>query len=310
MRINIREENMLARMEQPGSVHQLAVFRILFGLQVLYSSSSQIFQYLQQVPDTANTKNIFPSFFNQWIDHIAVPYVQPITQVLSIFLVMGLFTRYILPFLFTSFIFLFSYFYARHNAPHPWIYIWFPLLLLSFTKSNHALSLDKFFGIVKPLPEASAKDYRWPMEVIAAWMAYVYVAAGLAKLIPIYKALHWLQGGTSQEMLYHRFLNSIYFYLFNRPLFDYTQHQWIFTLLSMGSLFIELSFIMIFFTRRFNGWIFVCLFSMHFFLYLTGVLGFMQLAMLLSISLINPAFFAKVFKEQGVTTNGAWQFLR
>ena len=43
--------------------------------------------------------------------------------------------------------------------------------------------------------------------------------------------------------------------------------------------------------------IFALLMTMHFFLYLTGVLGFMQLALILSIALINPVFFNKLFKE-------------
>ena len=299
MRIKLREENILARMEQPGSVHQLALFRILLGLQILYSSSGLIFQFIQQVPDTALTNNIFPGFLNDWIDVIAIPVLQPLTQILSIFLVLGVFTRYILPVLFTSFILLFSFYYSRHNAPHPWIYIWFPLLILSFTKSNDVLSLDRVFGTVKPPTNPTSNIYRWPMEVIAAWMAYIYVAAGVAKLIPVYKALRWLDGGTSQELLYHRFLNSLYFYLFKQPLFDYTKFHWIFSGLSIASLIIELSCIMIFFTRRFNFTLFILLFVMHFFLYLVGVLGFMQLALLLSVSLISPAFFSKLFKEKG-----------
>jgi uncharacterized membrane protein YphA (DoxX/SURF4 family) len=286
-------------MELPGSVHQLAVFRILLGLQILYSANTKLFQLVQQVPDTAHTKNIFPPFINQWVDNIAIPYLQPITMVLGIFLVLGLFTRYILPLLFVSFILLFSFYYSRHNAPHPWLHIWFPLLLLNFTLCSDALSLDKIFGIINPLPDQTATAYRWPMEAIAGWLAYIYVAAGLAKLLPVYKAWKWLDGGTSQELLYNRFLNSIYFYLFKRPLFDYTQYHWLFTGLSIGSLVIELSCIMIFFTQRFHRSIIIMLFVMHFFLYFIGVLGFMQLGLLLCISLISPAFFAKLFKEKG-----------
>jgi hypothetical protein len=293
---------MLVRMEQPGSAYQLAVFRILFGLQILYASSSKIFQLLLQVRDTADTKNIFPDWINQWVDATAVPYLQPVTQVLSIFLVLGLFTRYILPFLSISFILLFSFYFSRHNAPHPWIYIWFPLLLLNFSLCSDALSLDKLLRIVKPLPNPSANAYRWPMEMIAAWLTYIYIAAGLAKLLPIYKGWVWLKGGTIQEMMYHRFLNSIYFYIFRHPLFDYTQYKWIFAGLSIVSILIELFCIMIFFTRRFNLAIFSLLMGMHFFLYLTGVLGFMQLALILSISLINPVFFAKMFKTQNLKT--------
>lgn len=296
MGINIREENILVRMDQPGSAHQLAIFRILLGLQIFYSSSSKIFEYVLQVPDIANNKNIFPTWINQCVDAIAVPYLQPITQILGICLALGLFTRYILPFLFISFMLLFSFYYSRHNAPHPWLYIWFPLLLLNFTKSSDALSLDKWFGIIKSSTDPSAKEYRWPMEMVAAWLAYIYVAAGVAKLVPIYKGMHWLDGGTSQDMMYHRFLYSMDFYIFKHPFFDYTQNQWIFVALSIASLCIEFFCVMIFLTRRCNTAIFIFLMIMHFFLYLTGVLGFRQLALILSISLVNPAFIEKIFK--------------
>lgn len=302
MRINVREENILSRMELPGSVHQLALFRILLGIQIFYSSSSMLFQLILEVNDTANTKNIFPGFLNHWIESIAIPYLQPITQVLSIFLAFGLCTRYVLPLLFTSFMLLFSFYYSRHNAPHPWIYIWFPLLILNFTRSNDAWSLDRVFGFIKPIHSAQSNIYRWPMEAIAGWLAYIYVAAGLAKILPIYKGLHWLEGGTSQELMYHRFLNSIYFYVFKKPLFDYTQYHWLFSGLSLASLLIELSCILIFFTYRFHRYIFILLFGMHFFLYLTGVLGFMQLALLLSVSLISPAFFSRWLKEKDLST--------
>jgi len=298
MKLNFKEENILSRMKLPGSVHQLALFRILLGLQIFYSSGSKVFPLIRQVQDPSITKNIFPTFLNQFIETIAVPFLQPCTQVLSIFLVLGLFTRYILPFLFISFLFLFSFFYASHNGPVPWLYVWFPLLLLNFTKCSNTLSLDKLFGIVKPRSQPTSNEYRWPMEVIAAWLAYIYIAAGVAKLVPIYKGLLWMNGGTSQEILYYRFLHSIYFYLFGRPLFDYTQYPWIFALLSLGSVIIELACIMILFTRRFHWPIFILLILMHFFLYLTGVMGFMQLAILLSISLIHPAVFARLFKEQ------------
>ena len=303
MGFNIREENILVRMEQPGSAYQLAVFRILLGLQIIYSSSGKIFEYVLQVPDISNTKNIFPDWLNQCVDTIAVPYLQPITQILGIFLVLGLLTRYILPVLFISFLLLFSFYFSRHNAPHPWLYIWFPLLLLNFTKSSDALSLDKFFGLLKPLPDTSFKVYRWPMEMVAAWMAYIYVAAGMAKILPIYKGLKWLDGGTSQDMMYHRFLYSMDFYLFKHPFFDYTQNQWIFIVLSFLSIGIEFFCILILFTRRCHLTIFILLMVMHFFLYLTGVLGFMQLALILSISLIHPAFFEKLFTPQKLKTS-------
>ena len=108
MKINLREENILSRMERPGSAHQLAFFRIFLGLQIFYSSGSRLFQLSEYVSIKDETKNIFPGFLNQLIDSTAVPYLQMITMVLGIFLMMVLLTQYILLVLSISFLFLFS----------------------------------------------------------------------------------------------------------------------------------------------------------------------------------------------------------
>lgn len=298
MKINLKEENILSRMEKPGSAHQLAFFRIFLGLQIFYSSGSRLFQLSDNVSVPDGTKNIFPDILNQFIDATAVPYLQMITQVLSIFLLMGLLTKYILPLLSISFLFLFSFYYARNNAPNAWLYIWFPLLLLNFTRCSDVLSLDKYFSLLKQQTNSLSNVYRWPIEVVAAWFAYIYVAAGVAKLLPLYKGWSWMQGGTIQEIMYNRFLDSFFFYLFGKPLFDYTEHYWIFTMLSIASIAIEFICILILFTHRFHGLIIALVLGMHFFLYLSGVMGFMQLAIILSITLIQPGFFNKLFKER------------
>jgi hypothetical protein len=134
--------------------------------------------------------------------------------------------------------------------------------------------------------------------VVGGWFAYIYVAAGIAKLLPIYKGLKWMQGNTSLNIMYNRFLDSNYFYLFERPLFDYTENHWVFALLSVLSVFVEMICILILFTHRFHGLIVAMVLGMHFFLFLTGVMGFMQLAILLSIALIQPGFFNRIFKER------------
>ena len=143
----------------------------------------------------------------------------------------------------------------------------------------------------------TSSTYRWPLEGVAGWLAYIYVTAGLAKLLPIYKGWNWLKGGTTQEIMYNRYLDSVYFYLFERPLFDYTTHHWVFAVLSIASILIELTCIMILLTHRFNGLVLVLVVGMHFFLYFAGVMGFLQLMLVLSISLIQPGFFNRLFKE-------------
>lgn len=283
-------------MQLPGSALQLALFRIALGLQIFYSSSSKLLNLLEVVDGTKETKTIFPKFIDAIIDDIAVPYLQISVQILSIFLIFGLFTRIILPFLFVAFLLLFGFWYSHFNAPVPWLYIWFPLLIMCFSRSSDALSLDKYFKIPKSSIKLSVNTYRWPVEVISGWFAYIYFAAGIAKIFPVYKGMGWLNGGTSQKIIYDRFLDSLTYYIFGSPFFDYASNHFVFGVLSICSLIIELLFVLIFFTNRFNYALIFLVMSMHFFLYLTGVPGFMQIALMLSICLINPKFFKRYEK--------------
>lgn len=213
-------------------------------------------------------------------------------QVLSVFLVLGLFTRYILPVLTTVFILAFGFWYMKFNAPIPWLYVWFPLVILCFTRCADRLSLDARLGFTKE-EHQKTNIYRWPIEVVTAWFAYIYVAAGIAKLLPFSKGIAWLDGATSQKIIYDRYLDSFLHYVVGRPLFDYTQYTWLFAALSIGSLLIELACIILFFTNRYNNWIIFLIGSMHLFLYLTGVPGFMQVALVLSICLLSPRWFER-----------------
>lgn len=72
---NYNEENILVRLNQPGSVYQLAIFRILLGLEIVYVSASSIFRYLSLVPDVAYNTNVFPGLINQWVETIAISYL-------------------------------------------------------------------------------------------------------------------------------------------------------------------------------------------------------------------------------------------
>jgi len=291
MKIDISTTNILARMQQQGSANQLAIFRILLGIQILYASSSMLLDLLLVVKGTS-IPTIFPDFFNAFVASIDVPYLQIVTIALSVFLIFGLFTRYILPLLFVSFLLLFSFWYSRFDAPVQWLYIWFPLLILCFSRSEDCYSLDNLIGLSrKSLPSKNA--YRWPIEVVSGWFAYIYFAAGLAKILPIVKGINWLDGGTSQQIIYDRFLDSVLYFIFRQPFFDYATNSWIFASLSIGSLIIELLCVLIFFTNRFNYLIIFLVMSMHFFLFLTGVPAFMQTALILSICLLPPQLFTR-----------------
>jgi hypothetical protein len=288
---DISKENILARTSLPGSPLQLALFRIALGLQIFYSSSSELINLLLVVKGTTETKTIFPTFMDNIIA-ASVPSLTLVVQILSLFLIVGLFTRYILPFLFAGFLMLFSFWYSKFNAPIPWLYIWFPLLLLCFARCADTLSLDSFWGWTKS-EKVKTNVYRWPVELNVGWFAYIYVAAGISKILPLTKGVSWLNGATSQNIIHDRFLDSVLYYVFGKPFFDYTEHSWLFASLSVFSLLIELICIVLYFTNRFNHVIIFLIISMHFFLYLTGVPGFMQLALILSICLLPPELFNK-----------------
>lgn len=291
MKIDFEKENILSRMSNEGSPLQLALFRIILALQIFYASNSELLDLLQVV-DGTHKPTVFPSFVDEYIKDISVPYLRVAVQILSILTVFGLFTRFVIPSLFLCFLFLFSFWYSHFDAPVQWLYIWFPLLILSFSRCSDSLSIDKYFGLIRSKTKLVVKSaYRWPVELISGWFAYIYLAAGLAKIFPIEKGINWLNGGTSHKIIYDRFLDSALFYMFEKPFFDYSENDWVFSVLSLGSLFIELSCIVIFLTNRFNKPIMALVISMHFFLYLTGVPGFMQTALILCICLIKPESF-------------------
>ncbi|RMB57439.1 hypothetical protein EAX61_11880 [Dokdonia sinensis] len=300
MSYSVFENNILNRINFAGSGNQLAIFRILLGLQIFYSSNSKLIDLLQVAGGTSETVTIFPSFLDTLIASTLVDYLQIIVPVLSVLLILGFLTRFVAPLLFISFLFLFDFWYINFDAPVPWLYIWFPLLIICFSKSSDNISLDALvFGKTLQTQNIQYNSYRWPIELVSAWFVYIYFSAGLAKIFPVTTLIEWMQGGTSQNILYERFLDSFLHYTFNEPFFDYSSNNYIFSILSILSIIVELSVIIILFTNRYNKIIIFLILSMHFFLFLTGVPGFMQLALILGICLINP----KLFNDYPQTRN-------
>ena len=290
----IKTNNFFKRAAKPGSVLQLAFFRILIGCQIFYSSQSQLFYLLQTVKGTKKP-TIIPDAIDLIISEMSVHYLKTIVNFLSVFLIFGLFTRIILPILTIAYILLFSFWYSKFDAPIPWLYIWFPLIVLCFSKCSDALSLDRLLNRTTPINKTSA-EYRWPMEMIVVWLVYIYFASGIAKLVPFQKGLIWFNGATSQNIIYSRFLDSVLYFVFGKPFFDYSSHSYVFSILSLFAVLIELLTIVLLLTDKLNIVILFLLISMHFFLYLVGVPAFMQLSLILGISLISPQKFNSLHK--------------
>jgi hypothetical protein len=290
-------DHVFNRISWPGSSLQLAVFRIAIGLQILYAVNSKVFPMLLKVGKQQNVYTIFPNWFDQFIANHLVEMLVVSCTLLSLLLIIGLLTRFVLPLLLISFLLLFSFYYLGANAPVNWLYFWFPLLTLCFSNSQHSLSLD---SLIFKYERTNSQQYRWPIEMASVWFVYIYFSAGLAKVFPVTKGVDWIYGITSKEIIYYRFLDSPLFYIFQKPFFNYAEETWVFTGLSLSALVLELSTILILFTRRFTMPIFSLLLTMHLFLYLTGVASFTQMALVLGISLLNPQLFNKYDRQAGI----------
>lgn len=279
--------NILKRFHWSGSPHQLAALRIAVGLQTLYAVNSKIFGLLLAVGKRQKVSTIFPSWFDDLTaEHLVGPLIAVCT-VGAVLLTIGLFTRYVLPVLMPAFVVLYGFYYLGANAPAQWLYLWFPLLVFCFADTSAVWSIDAWFarrrGVQRPGNELR---FRWPLELCVLWFCYIYFAAGLAKVFPLFKGFAWFNGQTSKEIIYYRYLDSPFHYVFGKPFFNYAEASTFFALITVSALLLELYTIVLVVTDRHHLLVLFLLTCMHLFLYMTGVAGFAQTALVLGISLL------------------------
>ncbi|MDX9750448.1 MAG: hypothetical protein RBT71_05155 [Flavobacteriales bacterium] len=281
-------------MRLPGSAVQLAVLRIAIGLQIFYAVHSEIFSLLLAVGQRQEVKTVFPTWFEDLLPAM-VPVLLPAAKVLALLMVVGLLTRIVVPLLTVVFILLYGFYYLGVDAPIQWLYFWFPLVLLCFAPCNHMLSLDALLFRARVGHERAAGlvQYRWPVELMVGWFVYVYAAAGVAKVLPVIKGMAWLNGQTSKEILYHRYLDSPLHYWLGEPLFNYAGASSIYVVLTIAAVVLELATLVMLFTNRYHLLILALVLGMHLFLYLVGVAGFTQTALVLGLALLPPAWFTR-----------------
>ncbi len=286
--------NILQRMRLPGSPVQLAVLRVTIGAQVFYAVHSEIFSLLLAVGDRQPVRTIFPGWLDDLLAAHTIPALLLGCKVLSVLLVIGLFTRVVLPLLTIAFLLLFSFYYLGANAPAQWLYMWFPLLVFCWADTHAVWSLDAWLASRRGAVVAR-KDvrYRWPLELCVLWFCYIYFAAGVAKVLPVIKGVSWLNGQTSKEIIYNRFLDSPFHYVFGEPFFNYADGSGFFAIITVMALLLELYTVVLLFTARRHLLILFMVTIMHLFLYMTGVAGFTQTALVLGVALMPMSWFER-----------------
>lgn len=286
------KSNIINRFAWEGSPYHLAFFRMAISLHVVYACSVNTFDFFVFLGESQKGMlTIWPSSLDELIAEKLIMPLRYIAIASGVLMFFGLFTKWATRILAIAFLFLFGFYYQSANAPVHWLYFWFPLLYLGFARTADVWSIDAL--IKKQKLAISRSEYRWPIELGVAWFVYIYFAAGIAKIFPLNKGMGWLSGGTSQNIIFNRFLDSPWYFILGKPFFDYSQHGWVFGLLSVLALALEMFTIVLLFTNRFHIIVWGLLYVMHLFLYMAGVASFSQMALVLGIVLINPSFFNK-----------------
>lgn len=287
------KNDVLSRIGLPGSALQLALLRTALGAYCFLICGSRFFELAPIVNAPRRRLTYFGETSQRFIAEnffTGSVTIGEVSQVLALLVAVGLLIRLTLPLLAVSFTAQFSFYYWTTGYPNQWVYLVFPLFLLSFSRCGDRFSLDACFRGRRGA-SADPQHYRWPVEICSVWYVYIYAAASFAKMFPVKNGVRWLEGGTIKNILWQRFLDSPLHYLFERPLFDYASSYWVFVILAGIAIFTETVVLVVLFTNRFNIHVLILIAGMHLALILTGVAGFFLASSVLAIALLPPGWF-------------------
>lgn len=267
-----------------ASPQYLAAIRIILALWVLYESLGLQFRLFSEVGGTDQTLTVFPPWVDDWISG-SIWVLLPALQIFAVLSFLGFLTAFSTWALFLTYLLVYSFHYSFFDAPVPWLYGWFPLLVLALSQSGHRWSVDSWVKRRKPRPSFSAL-YGWPLDAIRLWFVYIYVSAGISKIFPLSDFPSWVANSPTQEILVFRYPHSMSYYLLGRPLVDYSAAS---ELISVGALlvvFLELSILAMVFTDKFDYFFISAVFSMHGVLWLVGVPNFGLASLILVAAIV------------------------
>lgn len=290
----MKSDNILHRLHRPGSATHVSLLRVALGLAAFYASSSMIFPLLQESGYNEGYVAFIPAHL---IAQIQADYLLPLarcTQVLGLLFAAGLLTRVVTPALLVSFTLLFSVYYSAFGHPVHWIYLFFPLLLMCFARSADVFSIDALLRNHLRRKRPVARDpaiYRWPIELMVAWFAYIYVAGAISKMFPLQLGVIWLEGYAIKSVFVGRFLDSPLYYLGTSPLWNYAESFYPFVALSVVAMLTEMSALLLLWGTRWRMLVLPAIFGMHLVLLAVGVAGFLIPAFALSLACLPSEWF-------------------
>jgi hypothetical protein len=280
-------DSIVARMRRPGSPTHLAVVRIVFALHVLIvlTSPSLPISVELGVDPLFLTNTMVPATVEQWTARAShLDALIALGVAAAVAMMLGLLTRLAVPLVLVVFALTQNHFFRRSLFHDDWLYFNFYLLVLWFAPCADRLAVDRWLFRKR---ERQPHEYRWPVEVMIGWFVSIYLAAALAKLFPLRKGVAWLQGAPLQHLAQYFLLDSPIYWVLHRPLFDYGV-RWPFCVAAVGAVVIELATALVLLTTRFDGWVVGAILFLHGAIWLLGIPGFIQIALVSAVLFLRP----------------------
>jgi hypothetical protein len=281
------------RLRAPGSAQHLALVRAAFAVHLFTVLITPATAVLEQVG--GRPQPLAHTWLPAALEVVIARHIDALCGLGALAAVMvaaGLATRVALPLLLACFA-ASQNFYFRASVFHDdWLYFNAYLLVLCFAPCADAFALDAVIArrLRSERPPRAPQEYRWPIELMIAWFALIYGAAGIAKLFPLRKGIEWLSGRSTQQFAAEFVFDSPIYWLRGRPLFDYAT-RWPFQIASVLSVTIELSAIALLVSRRAYPFVLAAVLAMHFGIHAFGIPAFFQIALFSAVLLLPPERF-------------------
>lgn len=289
----------MRRVAEPGSALHLGLWRIALALHAFSVLSSPALDLLVEFRARPQplTQSWLPTGVESWLAQGGVGAVAAIGLVAAVATALGLGLRLAAPVLLAAFVLTQNYWYRSTAFHDDWLYFTTPLLLLALApqaadRLSVAAWLRERRGDAPPVREPSA--HRWPLEVHITWVALLYAAAGLAKILPLSKGVEWLSGRTACEFACEFAPDSPLVWLLGRTPFAYPEHVWIFALASGLTVVLELGALAMVFSAStaLRGALMLGLLAMHLTIYWLGIPGFPWMWLVSAVAFLPDRLFS------------------
>ena len=288
-----------ARLQRAGSPTHLAVVRAVFGVHLFVVLASPAVSLLVEwgLPTMPAARSLLPGVLDAHRGGPLLLLLRSIGMVAALLMAVGLFTRVSTWVLFVCFL-VTQHAWFRGSLFHDdWLYFTFHLLVLGFAPAGDALAVDRLWR--RP-PVRDSQAYRWPIEAMILWFASTYVAAGLSKLFPLRKGLMWLDGATAQRLAIEFVRESPLYWVFGHAPVDLSM-RWPFLVGSWLTVAVEVGAVLLLVSTRFYVPVLVAIVGLHVAIFLTGIPGFVQIALVQLVLFFPPQHMAGLDRRLAAT---------